>query len=53
VAAGAELTVVNNNHRSADDEQLRGHRVWLYVGVVLTEVVVFLGLWMMGRYFGS
>jgi hypothetical protein len=44
---------VNQNPQSADPEELKGHRVWLYAGVVLTEAVVFLGLWMLGWYFGS
>ena len=47
-----ESTTVNHNRVSGNDGVSKGHRLWLYAGVVLTEIVVFLSLWMMGRYFG-
>ena len=44
---------MNHSRVSAEDEGSSGHRVWLYAGVVLTEIVVVLSLWAIGKYFGS
>jgi hypothetical protein len=49
----AESTTVNHERASIEDEVPQGNRVWLYAGVVLAEIVVFLSLWMLGRHFGS